>query len=93
MTNLAVVGVVGQVGCVTLVILIIALIGGLWLDNRMDSKPLFTLIFLAASIPISVVSMLWIVRNVLKKFKPDLENRVRSGVEGNKEENLGGKDA
>jgi F0F1-type ATP synthase assembly protein I len=60
--NLTVAGVLGQVGCLTLVVIFGALIGGLWLDNVLETKPLFTLILMIGSIPVTLVMMFWIVR-------------------------------
>jgi hypothetical protein len=39
--NLTLAAVVGQVGCLTLVIILGAILGGIWLDSRFDTKPLF----------------------------------------------------
>ncbi len=67
--NLTLAGAAGQVGCVTLVIIIAAVLGGLWLDARFQTRPIFTLILLIASIPVSLVAMLYIVRLVTSKIK------------------------
>ena len=40
--NLTLASVAAQVGCLTLVIILGAVLGGLWLDNRYGSKPMFT---------------------------------------------------
>lgn len=71
--NLALAAVAGQVGCVTLIIVVAALIAGLWLDNRLDTSPIFLAIFLISSVPITVVVMLWIVRSVTSRIKPSSE--------------------
>ncbi len=71
--NLALAAVAGQVGCVTLIIVVVALLGGLWLDNRFDTSPLFLALLLIASIPVTVVVMLWIVRSVTARIKPSSE--------------------
>ena len=68
--NLTIVGIISQVGCLTLVIILLALFGGMYLDNRMDTKPWFTVGLIIASIPISLVIMIVIVRAALKKLKP-----------------------
>ncbi len=67
--NLTLAGAAGQIGCVTLVIILGAVFGGLWLDARFDTRPLFTLALLVASIPVSVIAMLYIVRLVTSKIK------------------------
>ena len=73
--NLTLAGAAGQVGCVTLVIIVLAVLGGLWLDARFDTRPIFTLVLLVLSIPISLAAMLYIVRLVTSKIKasPPLE--------------------
>jgi F0F1-type ATP synthase assembly protein I len=53
----------------TLVIIIASLFGGLWLDNTLGTKPLFTLILLLAGIPISVIIMLYVARKTLDRLK------------------------
>lgn len=67
--NLTLAGMVGQVGCLTLVIVLGAVFGGLWLDARFQTRPMFTLILLLASIPISLAAMLLIARLVISKIK------------------------
>lgn len=68
--NMTLAAVVSQVGCLTVVVIIGALLAGLWLDSRLDSKPFMTIIFLAASAPVTVIGMLWIVRKATGKIKP-----------------------
>ena len=60
---------VGQVGCLTLVVILASLFGGLWLDNTLGTKPLFTLILLLAGIPISVIVMVYVARRTLDRLK------------------------
>jgi magnesium-transporting ATPase (P-type) len=67
--NLSLAGAAGQIGCVTLIIVILAVLGGLWLDSQFHTRPMFTLILLIASIPVSLVAMLYIVRLVTSKIK------------------------
>jgi MFS-type transporter involved in bile tolerance (Atg22 family) len=75
--NLTLAGAAGQVGCVTLVIILAAVLGGLWLDARFQTRPVFTLVLLIASIPISLAAMLYIVRLVTSKIKADPTRGVR----------------
>lgn len=67
--NLTLAAMAGQVGCLTLIIIFGALFGGLWLDNRMGTRPTFTLIFVIGSIPISLVAMFAVVRVAVKRIK------------------------
>lgn len=57
-----------QVGCLTLAIVLVSVLAGLWLDNRLDTKPVLTLVFLVASIPVSVITMLFVVRRTVAKI-------------------------
>ena len=45
----------GEVGCLTLVIVLLSVFGGLWLDRTLDTKPLFTILFVLLSAPVSLV--------------------------------------
>jgi F0F1-type ATP synthase assembly protein I len=67
--NLTLVGIVSQVGCVTLVIIIAALLLGLYLDQRFNTRPWFTIGLIVVSIPVSLVLMIVIVRAAMKKMK------------------------
>lgn len=68
--NLTLASVAGQVGCLTLIIVLGALFGGLWLDKRYDTKPLYTAILMIASIPISLGIMFFVVKMAISKIKP-----------------------
>ncbi len=70
LVNLTIVGIISQVGCLTLVIILLALFGGMFIDNRMGTKPWFTVGLILASIPVSLGLMIIIVRAALKKIKP-----------------------
>jgi len=67
--NLLLAAVTGQVGCLTLVIIIGAVLGGMALDARLDTKPWFTIGLLVASIPLSLVIMFFVVRKAVLKLK------------------------
>lgn len=60
--TLTLAAVVGQVGCLTTVLVLAALFGGLWLDGRFDTKPMFTVSLTIISVPVTLVAMIWIVR-------------------------------
>ena len=71
--------VVGQVGCLTPVILLGALFAGLWLDRQFETKPLFTILFIVGSAPVSVFVLYRIVRTATAKLKTD--NQVENSEE------------
>jgi hypothetical protein len=80
--NLTLVGIVSQVGCVTLVIIIAALLLGLYIDSRFNTKPWFTIGLIVVSIPVSLVLMIVIVRAAMKKMK--LETTLKTKQEEKK---------
>ncbi|MEW6030013.1 MAG: AtpZ/AtpI family protein [Chloroflexota bacterium] len=71
---------IGQVGCLTLVVILASVFGGLWLDERFDTKPLFTLILLFAGIPLSVILMLVVARKTIAKIKSKSEMDNKEGT-------------
>ena len=71
--------VVGQVGCLTPVIILGALFAGLWLDSQFETKPLFTILFIIGSAPISVYVLYRIVRTATAKIK--IDNQVKYSEE------------
>ena len=66
----------GLVGCLTLVILFLALFGGIWLDSQFDSKPIFAVGLLIASVPVTLIVMFWVVRKVTARYMP--QNQVQA---------------
>ena len=77
--NTILASVVGQVGCLTPVILLGALFAGLWLDSQFETKPLFTILFIVGSAPVSVFVLYRIVRKATAKLKTD--NQVENSEE------------
>jgi hypothetical protein len=69
---------IGQVGCLTLVIILASVFGGLWLDDTLGTKPVFTLALLFAGIPISVLVMLVVARRTLARLKERAEAEKES---------------
>ena len=59
--NLALASVAGASGCVTLVLVMSALLFGLWLDHTFDAKPIFTIVCIVGSVPITLMVMLKMV--------------------------------
>jgi len=69
--NLTLASVTGLVGCLTMVIVIAALVLGLWLDKSFNTKPLFTLILIIGSVPVTLVVMFMVVNSATKRIKVD----------------------
>jgi F0F1-type ATP synthase assembly protein I len=57
-----------QVGCLTLTIIVGALIAGYWLDRTLDTLPIFLIIFLVGSMPLSWVAIFFVVNRAKKRL-------------------------
>lgn len=75
-------GVLGQVGCLTLVIVFAALFAGLWLDNQFQTRPLFVVILLLASVPLTIYLMI----RVVLSFAPRIQRFAEEAIETGREE-------
>lgn len=58
------------VGCLTLVIIFASLFLGLWLDRTFDTLPLFTILLLIGSMPLSWVGIFKLVNRAKNQFAP-----------------------
>lgn len=46
--------IVGQVGCITVLIVALALGAGVFLDRFLDTRPVFTILFMVGSVPVTL---------------------------------------
>ena len=60
---------VGQMGCLTVIVIALSVLLGLWLDSTFHTKPIFTLALLLAGVPVSVISMVFVGRKTLERFR------------------------
>lgn len=67
--------VVGLVGFLTLAIILVAIFGGLWLDSRMGTRPMFTIGLVILSIPLTLLVMFWVVRAVTSRLQSDKDKK------------------
>ena len=79
--NFTLAAVAGQVGCLTLVIVLAALFGGLWLDNYLQTKPMFTIVLMVASIPVTLVLMFWVVRAATSRLQKNSDQTAENNEE------------
>jgi MFS-type transporter involved in bile tolerance (Atg22 family) len=79
--NLTLVAVAGQVGCLTLFIVLAALFGGLWLDNRFDTRPMFTVGLMIVSVPVTLFTMFWVVRVATSRLQTSSEQNPANSKE------------
>ena len=66
--NLTLAAVAGQVGCLTLVFVLIALFVGLWLDSQFQTRPMFTILLMIGSVPVTLLVMFWVVRSTTARM-------------------------
>ena len=70
-------GVMAQVGVAALLIVLLSVFGGLWLDDRFGTRPMFTAILVIAGIPITIVVMYKIARRTSARItKTEPENKT-----------------
>ena len=84
--SLVVGAVAGQAGCLTIIIVLAALFIGLWLDGYFGTKPLFTIVLVIGSIPITLVALFWVVRRVTSRYMPIKDDKIPAGQEDLKRE-------
>ena len=76
--NLTLASVMAQVGVLTVVILGAALWVGLALDAHYGTRPLWTIVLVVLSVPLTIGGMLWIVRRAGRRLKnPSSEDEPR----------------
>ena len=71
--NLALAAMMSQIGCVTVVIVVGALLGGLWVDSLFNTRPLFTVLFLLLSIPVSLYSLVRVALSTAAQFQAEIK--------------------
>lgn len=73
-------GVIGQVGCITVIIIALALGGGLLIDKFLGTSPVFTILFMIGSVPVTLYVTVRVglmaaarARRIANKAKADTE--------------------
>lgn len=65
----AVAGLLGQVGCVTLLLIGVALAAGLWLDAQFNTRPLFTILLILGTVPVTLYVMVRMVLGGMSRLE------------------------
>ncbi len=68
--NLGLAGFAGTVGVVTLGIVVAALLLGIFLDAQLHTRPLFTILILLGSVPITIFVMFRLALGAIARMKP-----------------------
>jgi hypothetical protein len=73
------------VGIITLFIILVAVFGGLWLDRQFAAKPLFTILLVLASAPVSLWLTFRVARRALRSMElPPERGMDDKNIEGDK---------
>jgi hypothetical protein len=86
LTNYRVFKITGEVGCLTLLVVLAALAAGLWIDGQFNSKPLFTIILMVGSVPVTMLLLIRLVRRSVDEQPPETDPNQQL----DEEENEGG---
>lgn len=57
-------------------LIFLSLVTGLILDRVLDTRPLFTIIFLVGSMPLTWVAVFWVVNRAKHKLDPPMNKRT-----------------
>jgi F0F1-type ATP synthase assembly protein I len=57
------------VAVITFVVLFLALFAGMWLDKLLNSRPIFTIVLVIISIPVTILLMLRLVKVATSRIK------------------------
>lgn len=68
---------IGQVGIFTLVVVLAAVLGGMALDRQLGTRPWFTFGLVVASIPVSILLMIFVSRRTVKKIQDGAEDSTQ----------------
>lgn len=60
----------GEVGCMTVLIVLGAVLGGLWLDRALGTKPLLTVLFVLASAPLALFLTYKLAKRAVEPKQP-----------------------
>jgi F0F1-type ATP synthase assembly protein I len=76
-----------EIGCLTLVLVLAGVFGGIWLDKIFGTKPLFILLLVLGSAPLSLVLTYFLAVRAAKQMTPPPTPGARANVR--KEEESG----
>ena len=68
--------VIAEIGLLTLAVVVVAIFGGLWLDRVFSTRPIFTVILILGSFPVSLYIIYRVALGAIGAMKP-AANRPR----------------
>jgi F0F1-type ATP synthase assembly protein I len=76
-------GVVGQIGCLTLILIGAALGAGILLDRVLDTRPIFTILFLVGSVPVNLFVTVRVALAAVARAQRSIAREERTTTEHN----------
>jgi hypothetical protein len=73
----AMIRVVARVGFLTLAIIALAVLAGLWLDNQLDTRPLFAFLCLFGTVPVTFFLVYRVVQRSSSEIKTAAEQATK----------------
>ena len=73
-------GVVGQVGCATVIVIAAALGAGFLLDRYLDTRPIFTIIFLIGSVPVTLYTIVRVTMTAVNRTQRRLDKHTEEEI-------------
>ena len=67
--NLALASVAGQAGCVSVLLIFMGLFGGMFLDARLNTHPIFTIGLVLVAVPVSLYAMVRLMLSSVSAIK------------------------
>ena len=62
--------VIAEIGLLTLAVVAVAIFGGLWLDRTFSTRPIFTVILILGSFPVSLYIIYRVALSAVSAMKP-----------------------
>ncbi len=79
--------VIGQIGALTVGVIVVALVAGLWLDRTLGTRPVFTLLLMLGSFPVTYYIIYRIALNAVGKIQPAAGTAPRRQEEIQRDDN------
>jgi MFS family permease len=75
--NVRLVSLGAQIGCLTLGVVFLGLIGGMWLDRVLGTKPLFTIALVLGAAPLALFLSFWAAMQAVKDLNLPPATRIK----------------
>jgi F0F1-type ATP synthase assembly protein I len=70
LTNEQIAGLMTQSGCLVVALVLVAVVGGIWLDRMLGTRPVITLVLVLGSIPLTLFLLFKTATRAISAVKP-----------------------